>query len=110
MLFYPPAKKCKLESVWVGPYFVMSLVGWAPGIQKHPDSPIILVHCQDLKKVPQPNGMMSWIKAPRPEGAHTIPVLGAITVARTSQGSHSIDVLPPDEGGCLSRCGFRGIT
>ena len=37
MRYYPPAKKCKLDSVWVGPYLVMSLVGWALGIQKHPD-------------------------------------------------------------------------
>ena len=63
MRYYPPATKCKL------------------------DSPILLVHCQDLKKVPQPSGMMSWNKAPIPEGAPTIPVLGASTVARTSQGS-----------------------
>ena len=102
MRYYPPAKKCKLDSVWVGPYLVMSLVGWALGIQKHPDSPILLVRCQDLKKVPQPSGMMSWTKAPRPEGAPTIPVLAASTVARTSQGSPSVDVLPPDEGVVLA--------
>ena len=34
-----------------------------------------------LEKVPQPSGLMLWIKAPRPEGAPTIPVLGASTVA-----------------------------
>ena len=115
MRYYPPAKKCKLDSVWVGPYLVVSLVCWALGIQKHPDSPILFVHCQDLKKVPQPSGVVSWIEAPRPEGAPTIPVLGASTVARTSQGSPSVDVLPLDEGvvladaGCLSEyvgCGW----
>ena len=58
----------------VGPYLVVSLAGWALGIQRHPDSPIVLVHCQDLKKVPQPGGMMSWIEAPQPEGAPTVPV------------------------------------
>ena len=63
----------------MGPYLVMSLVGWALGIQKHPDSPILLVHCQNLKKVPQPSGMMmSYTKTPGPEGA---PVIGASTVA-----------------------------
>ena len=36
--------------------------GWALGIQRHPDSPIVLVHCQDLKKVPHPGGLMSWIE------------------------------------------------
>ena len=102
MRYYPAAKKCKLDSVWVGPYLVMSLVGWAVGIQKHPDSPILLIHCQDVKKVPQPSGVMSWIKTPQPVGAPKIPVLGASTVAHTSQGSPSIDVLPPDEGVVLA--------
>ena len=83
--YYSPAKKCKLDSAWVGPYLVVSLAGWALGIQRHPDSPIVLVHCQDLKKVPRPIGLMSWIKAPWPEGAPTIPVLGASIMARTSR-------------------------
>ena len=46
--YYSPANKCKLDSAWVGPYLVVSLAGWALGIQLHPDSPIILVHCQDF--------------------------------------------------------------
>ena len=29
MHFYTPAKKCKLDSPWIGPYLVVSLVGWA---------------------------------------------------------------------------------
>ena len=62
MRYYPAAKKCKLDSVWVGPYLVTSFIGWAVGIQKHPDSPVLLIHCQDVKKVPQPSGVMSWIK------------------------------------------------
>ena len=49
--YYSPAKKCKLDSAWVGPYLVVSLAGWAFGIQLHPDSPIILVHCQRLRVV-----------------------------------------------------------
>ena len=39
MRYYPPAKKCKLDSVWVGPYLVMSLVGWLwafRNIRTHP--------------------------------------------------------------------------
>ena len=47
--YYSPAKKCKLDSAWVGPYLVVSLAGWAVGIQLHPDSPIVLEDCQDLK-------------------------------------------------------------
>ena len=97
MCCYPAAKKCKLDSVWVGPFLVVSIFGWAVGIQKHPDLPVILIHCH-VKKVPQPSGMRWWIKTPRPAGAPTIPMLGASTVAHTSRGSHSIDVLPPDEG------------
>ena len=42
------------------------------------------------------------IKTPPPVGAPKIPVLGASTVAHTSQGSPSIDVLPPDEGVVLA--------
>ena len=44
----------------------MSLAGWAVGIQLQPDSPIILVHCQDLKKIPRASGLVSWIDAARP--------------------------------------------
>ena len=29
----------------MGPSLVVSIVGWAVGIQKHPDSPILLIHC-----------------------------------------------------------------
>ena len=100
--YNPPAKKCKLDSVWVGPYLVMSLFSWAVGIQKHPDSAILLIHCQDVKKVPQLSGVMSWIRTPQPVGAPQIPVLGASIVAHTSQGSPSVDVLPPDEGVVLA--------
>ena len=71
---------------------------WAVGIQKHPDMPVILIHCQDVKKVPQPSGVRSWIETPRPVGAPTVPMLGASTVAHTSRGSPSISVLPQDEG------------
>ena len=98
MRYYPAAKKCKLDSVWVGPYLVVSIVGWAVGIQKHLDSPIVLIHCQDVNNVPQPSGAKSWIKTPQPVGAPQITMLGANTVAHTSQGSPSIDVFPPDEG------------
>ena len=100
--YYSPAKKCKLDSAWVGPYLVVSLAGWALGIQRHPDSPLILVHCQDLKKIPRASGLVSWIEAPLSKGAPTIPVLGASTMARTSQGSPSVAVLPPDEGAILA--------
>ena len=100
--YYCPAKKCKLDSAWVGPYLVVSLAGWALSIQLHPDSPIILVLCHDLKKIPRPSGLVSWIDAARPEGVPMIPVLGASTMGRTKQDSPSIAVLSPDEGAVLS--------
>ena len=59
--YYTAVKKCKLDSAWVGPYLVVSLTGWALGTQRDPDSPIIMVHCQDLKKIPQPQGAVSWL-------------------------------------------------
>ena len=96
--YYSPAKKCKLDSAWVGPYLIVSLAGWALGIQRHPDSPIVLVHCQDLKKISWPSGMVPCIEAPRPKGASTIPMFGVRTKACTSHDSLSIAVLPPKEG------------
>ena len=47
--YYPPAKKCQLDLPWIGPYLVVSLAGCAVGVQLHPDSPILLIHCQDLR-------------------------------------------------------------
>ena len=72
------------------------------GIQKHPDVPVILIHCQDVKKVPQPSGVQSWIVAPLPVGAPAVPMLGASTVAHTTRGSPSITAFPPDEGVVLA--------
>ena len=79
------------------------------GIQKFPDAPILLVHCQDVKKVPQPSGVRSWITNPSPVSAPPVPVLGASTIAHTSQGSPSIDVLPPDEGVVLADVDSTGV-
>ena len=102
MRYYPAGKKCKLDSVWTGPYLVVAFLGWTVGIQKHPDVPVILMHCQDVKKVPQPSGVQTWIAAPPPVGAPAVPMLGASTVAHTSRGSPSITALPPDEGVVLA--------
>ena len=52
---------CKLDSAWIGPYLIVSLIGWALGIQKDPESPIVIVHCQDIKKVPPPPGAVSLL-------------------------------------------------
>ena len=93
----------------MGPSLVVSIVGWVVGIQKFPDAPILLVHCQDVKKVPQPSVVRSWITTPSPVSAPAVPVLGASTVAHTSQGSPSIDVLPPDERVVLADVDSAGV-
>ena len=103
MRSYPAGKKCKLDSVWTGPYLVVALLGWTVGIQKHPDVPVILIHCQDVKKVPQPSGVRSWIAASQPVGAPAVPMLGASTVAHTSRGY----CFSPRRGGCSRGCGFH---
>ena len=77
MRYYTPAKKCKLDSAWIGPYLIVSLIGWALGIQKDSDSPIVMVHCQDLKKVPPPPGAVSWLATKQLSIAPSVPILGA---------------------------------
>ena len=59
--YYPPAKKCKLDSPWLGPYLVVSIAGWAIGVQLKPDSPVLLVHCQDFKNIPRPQKLVPWL-------------------------------------------------
>ena len=59
---------------------------------------MIFIHCQDVKKIPQPSGTQSWITIPPPGGAPAIPMLGASTVAHTSRDSPSVTALPPDGG------------
>ena len=44
-------KKCKLDSIWAGPYLIVATLGWTVGIQRHPDEPVIFIHCQDVKKI-----------------------------------------------------------
>ena len=56
MKYYPPPKECKLDSPWLGPYLVVSLTGWALGVQLHPDSPVLMIHCQDLEENSTPTG------------------------------------------------------
>ena len=98
MSYYPAGKKCKLDSIWAGPYLAVATLGWTVGIQQHPDEPVIFIHCQDVKKIPQPSGVQSWITIPPPGGTPAVPMLGASTVAHTSQDSPSVTALPPDEG------------
>ena len=102
MRYYPAGKRCKLDSVWTGPYLIVATLGWTVGIQKHPDELVIYIHCSDVKKIPKPNGAQSWIAIPPPGGAPAVPMLGASTVAHTSRDLPSVTALPPDEGVVLA--------
>ena len=102
MRYYTPAKKCKLDSAWIGPYLIVSLIGWALGIQNDSDSPIVMVHCQDLKKVPPPPGAISWLATQQLSIAPSVPILGASTMQQTSQSSPSLTVAVPAEGAIIA--------
>ena len=90
MRYYAPAKKCKLDSVWIGPYLVVSFMGWAIGIQKDPNSPIVMVHCQDVKKEPGPPRAVSWLISKESSIKPSVTVLGASTMHRTRPSSLSL--------------------
>ena len=98
MRFYTPAKKCKLDSPRIGPYLAVSLIGWAIGIQKAPESPIVIVHCPDIKKIPPPPGAVSWLTTKKLSIAPSVVILGASTMQRTLPSSLSLMVAPPAEG------------
>ena len=95
MRYYPAGKKCKLDSIWTGPYLIVASLGWTVGIQRHLDEPVIFIHCQDVKKIPPPSGVQT---IPPPGGTPAVPMLGASTVAHTSRDSPLVTALPPDEG------------
>ena len=48
--YYPPARKNKLYSPWIGPYKVVRApMEWVVGIQTDADARIFYVHMDDLK-------------------------------------------------------------
>ena len=102
MRYYTPAKKYKLDSAWIGPYLIVSRIGWALGIQKDSESPIVMVHCQDIKKVPPLPGTVSWLATKQLSIAPSVPILGASTMQRTSQSSPSLTVAAPAEGAIIA--------
>ena len=93
MRYYAPAKKCKLDSAWIGPYLVVSFMGWTIGIQRDPNSPIVMIHCQDAKKVPGPPGAVSWLTSKESSIKPSVTVLGA-TMHRTRPSSLSLGSAP----------------
>ena len=97
MRFYTPAKKCKLDSPWIGPYLIVSFIGWSIGIQKEPESPVVVVHCQDIKKIPTPLGAVSWLTSKESSIQPSVMILGASTMHRTLPSSLSITMAPSAE-------------
>ena len=99
MRYYAPTKKWKLDSAWIGPYLVVSFMGWTIGIQKDPASPIVMVHCQDAKKIPAPRGAVSWLTSKESSIRPSVIVLGASTMHITVPSSLSITAAPSADGG-----------
>ena len=97
MRFYTPAKKCKLDSPWIGPYLIVSFIGWSIGIQKEPESPVVVVHCQDIKKIQTPLGAVSWLTSKESSIQPSVMILGASTMHRTLPSSLSITMAPSAE-------------
>ena len=87
MRYYPPAQKYKLDSPWLGPYLVVALAAWDVGVQLHSDSPVLIIHCQDLNKIPRPRGLVPWWQSDRPDPAITQPVLGTSMACQSTPGS-----------------------
>ena len=59
----------------------------------HRDSPVLLVHCQDLKKIPRPRGLVSWLLSEQTDLPPDRLVLGASTVGRSMPGSDASGVI-----------------
>ena len=94
MRYYPLAKtkKCKLDSLWLGPCLVVSLCGCAVGVQLQPDSAVLFVHSQDLKKIPRPRSLVLWLPATdRPElGASTVAGSASLSAPSSVTGLPSV--------------------
>ena len=64
--YYPPARKNKLCSPWIGPYKVVRApMEWVVGIQLDVDSRIVYVHMDDLKRCAPPDPEPTWPVAAR---------------------------------------------
>ena len=64
--YYPPARKNKLCSPWIGPYKVVRApMEWVVGIQLDADARIIYVHMDDLKRCAPPDPEPTWPDAAR---------------------------------------------
>ena len=83
---------CNLDTLWLGPYLVVSIAGWVIGVQLQLDLPVLLVYCQDLKKITQPRGLVSWLPSEQTDQPTNRPVLGASMVGGSTPGSAASSV------------------
>ena len=59
--YYPPARKNKLCSPWIGPYKILRApMEWVVGLQVDADARIVYVHMDDLKRCATPDPEPSW--------------------------------------------------
>ena len=80
--YYPPARKNKLCSPWIGPYkIVRAPMEWVVGIQIDADARIVYVHMDDLKRCAPPDPEPNWPDAARGT---------SIVVSAHPQHSHSL--------------------
>ena len=86
MRYYAPAKKCKLDSAWIGPSGLSDSDGTLPGRQKD-------------TAPPPPPGAVSWLTTKESSIKPSVIVLGASTMHRTMQSSLSIAAAPSAEEG-----------
>ena len=64
--YYPPARRNKLCSPWIGPYKVVRApMEWVVGIQLDAGAHIIYVHMDDLKRCAPPDPEPTWPDAAR---------------------------------------------
>ena len=59
------------------------------GVQLHPDSPILLIHCQNITNIPYPKSLVSCIDIQLPDSSPSPPVLGTSMVCHSLWGSAS---------------------
>ena len=78
-------------------YLIVWFMGWSIGIQKEPESPVVIVHCKDIKKIPTPLGAVSWLTSKESSIKPSVTILGASTMHRTLQSSLPITMAPSVE-------------
>ena len=72
------------------------------------ESPVVMVHCQDAKKIPTPLGAVSWLTSKESTLQPSVMILGASTMHRTVPNSLSLTLGLSAEGrssgrwGCIS--------